>query len=1180
MSASHDRFLGRTVSDYKIESKLREDRLGTIFLAHHTALDEHVAFRVLAPEYATDRGTLETLIRSAQALARTNSPYILRTFRMLKPQGEFCIAMRHAEGGELGQQIAELGPLPEKKAASIAHQIALGLVAAEKVGVRHGDLHPGNIHLTRAGRVKIAHFGLPTRCEVSNALDQTRVVQGTPEYMAPEVCRGNVAVDHRADLYSLGCLLFTMLTGAPPFREESIANLMVKHLLEEPPDLASKRSGLSPALQATVMKLLEKEPGHRFANAEELAERLAPLAGEARDKGRISQRLRAPVPVKLDRPQTGEFKIPDLPPPRRIAPAGQPQLKIIAAMVGVAALLFLVFLFRQSLFPKDNAGGEDEIIEQAVTTPVRFVGLMPADGETVHTLRFDLRGRVEELAGSSRTVDFVEVDGRKITLAADGGFSASLELEPGPNEIRLQAAREVLVMTVTVDPEPPAISFRTPLPGDLLGSESVRVVVEAGPTLRAVEVAGQTLEQTAPGEFSATLALAEGAHELTATARDALGTAWPTTISIEVDTSLPEIAIRSPDRAWVQSTALTVTVEVLSGEVERLQVNGVAARRRGDLYEAEIEVRANGTTTVEALLVDARGREARAQHEVQVDSEKPEIRVIAPADGALLGSMGLEVELDVPGEDIVEVRADGEVLRKLEGNYWGLLDLEDGRHTIALSAEDRAGNRTQREIEVRVDLTEPTLIVADVVLSYDTCFVTLQADEDLASVQVEIADPQPVRGRRVEIRHLLGGGQTTFFLTASDLAGNETDIEIDIPQKALDEEHLRRFTEGSEALERLRETPGDAALLAHAVRNLEVAATLSPYTAEAPYQLARAWALGGEPEKAVQALDRAFQNDFEDLEQLVDEPDLATVRYSLALQEVITRYFYLEKMIEGMTDAGLWWKPTNVQEAATHDVFLPVAARGALGIDFALIPPGEFLMGSPSSERGRDDDEERHTVTLSHAFYLAAHELTQARFESVMEYNPSLHEGEELPVDNLSWLEAIDFCNTLSSIEGLDPVYALEDEERDAGGRLLAAQVRYLGRERSGYRLPTEAEWEYACRAGSRDPFAFGRSLKDDEARFEADASAAVGSYAPNDWGLYDMHGNVFEWCWDVYGPLGDAAAVDPIGVMLEGDRVLRGGAWASPEADCRAAARQPEGALKPGTAGLRLVRSIVLETE
>jgi formylglycine-generating enzyme required for sulfatase activity len=229
----------------------------------------------------------------------------------------------------------------------------------------------------------------------------------------------------------------------------------------------------------------------------------------------------------------------------------------------------------------------------------------------------------------------------------------------------------------------------------------------------------------------------------------------------------------------------------------------------------------------------------------------------------------------------------------------------------------------------------------------------------------------------------------------------------------------------------------------------------------------------------------------------------------------------------------------------------------------AWIPPGTFIMGSPVTEVGQNPDETQHTVTLSRGFYIGKYLVTQSDFLTVLGKNPSCYSSSNLlytddlsrPVEQVSWNDAQTYCTQLTQAE-------------QVAGHLPTGWV---------YRLPTESEWEYACRAGTITAFYFGNAIYDGMANFssyyEYDASIgdipdpnpsgyvgmtlAVGSYSPpNPWGLFDPHGNVGEWCQDWYGTYPAGPVTDPQGAASGSARVFRGGAWNYVGLYCRSAAR------------------------
>ena len=266
-----------------------------------------------------------------------------------------------------------------------------------------------------------------------------------------------------------------------------------------------------------------------------------------------------------------------------------------------------------------------------------------------------------------------------------------------------------------------------------------------------------------------------------------------------------------------------------------------------------------------------------------------------------------------------------------------------------------------------------------------------------------------------------------------------------------------------------------------------------------------------------------------------------------------------------------------------------IAASCAFADDgMIFVKGGKFLMGSPTSENWRSSDETQHEVTLSD-FWIAPYEVTQKEYTSLMHDNPSTFEGDSLPVDSVLWIEAVRFCNAKSESEGLTPAYRIDGEKVTWD---LSAD---------GYRLPTESEWEYSCRAGTSTPFNLEHSIGADEANFYGHypyeieenyfsqhklstkpgiyrgETVNVGSFTPNKLGLYDMHGNVGEWCWDIYAPYPSGKSTNPTGPETGTRRINRGGGWndfaKNMRSAYRAAAPQER---RLYNVGFRLVRGAV----
>jgi formylglycine-generating enzyme required for sulfatase activity len=246
----------------------------------------------------------------------------------------------------------------------------------------------------------------------------------------------------------------------------------------------------------------------------------------------------------------------------------------------------------------------------------------------------------------------------------------------------------------------------------------------------------------------------------------------------------------------------------------------------------------------------------------------------------------------------------------------------------------------------------------------------------------------------------------------------------------------------------------------------------------------------------------------------------------------------------------------------------------SIGAKLVLIPAGEFVMGASAGDGNADSWElPQHSVRIHEPFYIGTTEVTQGQFRAVTGRSPSrFHGSDDHPVEQVSWHDAVAFCNALSAKEGLSPFYTLAG--RNAG---------VPDRHSPGYRLPTEAEWEYACSAGSTERFYFGSAsaLLDRFAWYKANSlgrSHPVGQKGPNNFGLYDMLGNVWEWCGDRFSEsyYRVSPAADPTGPAAGRRCVYRGGSWNHEPRHCRSTTRHSEPPeVRDSRLGFRLARSV-----
>jgi eukaryotic-like serine/threonine-protein kinase len=291
--------IGRVVGKYKILGQLGEGGMGIVYRAAHVVLGSPAAVKVLLPQFTKDTVVVDRFFQEAKAASGIRHAGVVEVFDYGRlPNGQAYIAMELLRGEDLASFLARHGKLAAPLAAQIAMQVLSALDATHMVGVIHRDLKPDNIYLVRdtsapgAIRVKILDFGIAKLVGTSDAAQRTPrpktkggSILGTPAYMAPEQCRGGVELDARADLYAVGCILFELLTGRPPFVGGGDGEVMAMHIYEPPPRLSNLEPGLPVELDALLAKLLTKVPDDRIPSAAyALAslERagLAPVVGE------------------------------------------------------------------------------------------------------------------------------------------------------------------------------------------------------------------------------------------------------------------------------------------------------------------------------------------------------------------------------------------------------------------------------------------------------------------------------------------------------------------------------------------------------------------------------------------------------------------------------------------------------------------------------------------------------------------------------------------------------------------------------------------------------------------------------------------------------------------------------------------------------------------------------------
>ncbi|HEX3424876.1 MAG TPA: protein kinase [Acidimicrobiales bacterium] len=251
---------------YRIQRHLATGGMAEVYLAHDQLLDRPVAVKVLFPELARDPTFVERFRREAQAAARLNHPNIVSVYDFGQDGAAFYIVMEYVEGRPLSAIIRAEAPMAPERAAAIAAEVAAGLEAAHREGIIHRDVKPANVLVTDDGMVKVADFGIARATDARMDLTMPGMVIGTATYLSPEQAQG-AAVDQRSDVYSLGLVLYEMLTGQAPFRGDNLNAVAYKQLNEVPPPPSSINPAVSPALDAAVLRSITYDAAGRPPSA-------------------------------------------------------------------------------------------------------------------------------------------------------------------------------------------------------------------------------------------------------------------------------------------------------------------------------------------------------------------------------------------------------------------------------------------------------------------------------------------------------------------------------------------------------------------------------------------------------------------------------------------------------------------------------------------------------------------------------------------------------------------------------------------------------------------------------------------------------------------------------------------------------------------------------------------------
>ncbi len=1147
---------GQRLGDFQIGGVIGEGGMGLVYRARQISLDRRAALKALASNLTSDDGLVRRFFAEAHSASVIQSQHVVQVFFAGEISGNVFYAMEFVDGGDLAlmaRQARDAGsPVPAGLVAQLMSQAARGLQAAAEHGIVHRDIKPQNLLLSPEGVVKIADFGI-AKVLGEQSLTLAGQSVGTPAYCSPEQGRGQ-PVDHRSDLYSLGVVLYELLTGSKPFSGSDANALIYQHNYVEPKAPRQIDAAIPETLEAVCMRLLQKEPDQRFQSAAEVAEILERFViGEQPTQLPWTPTLGTGAPAAFARDHGG-WK-------RWLWPAVAAAGILVAGGIATALLVTGDGKTRDEVLRHRAALA---VLDRAEPIPASAVGDLSWLARELGGGNPDVRrwqDKLTRVATLEKRLRELDVPGdltaaRHQALAADLAAYQADTGASGPLVERWRGSlarydREVTALRgelAALDAPPPLARTVVERCRPPLERYAAMVASDDAALMRWRQVEARRTAEIA--------ALASSLSRLDA-ADTVLTAALGETLTAELARFVALEGDDATTRARrVRLDAFAKDLAALRGRLARIdRVETVtiplAQELTPDLDRHRALVAANDPVQAgwEAKVATGRARAAALRRDLAtlLDATKvldaaaltaatrslAEYRALVSSDDGNL--LAWERRLAREQADIDALRAVAKCLdgqRRLaaadreactvavdtlaQRGFTGGVELEGWRRRLA---QDQAATAQLRN-------SLRALALAGALHTAEAGQLTTKLAESVGAADPELQNIEARRAVSLRLRARL----VPLDAVRPEPEGVTTLLN----------DYAALVPAGDADLARWR---GKVARIA------EVVAVLTPLdTPGRPYAQATA--------------------DLEKLTALVGKDDPRVVRWSARLADCAafrSRLAALDRLMvlelkpkhPPETDLAAWeilvgkddpeavrWRARLIQlsgpptpawaSAAGRDRFGPwiAATVGANTVRLRHVPVGDTRIGSPEDEPGREADERQTRIRLSASYWLAETEVTQALWKTVMDSDPSRFPGAQRPVESVSATEAETF------------------------GQRLAQRL-----PGSAFRLPTAAEWEHACRAGGEGRW-FGpdgpvgeNQLKDTAHHGRSEGHQDVGVLLPNAFGLYDLHGNVWEWCADRFGPQFADGSDDPIG-RRGSQREIRGGSWADPAKALRAANR------------------------
>ena len=1218
---------GLTLGDYVVLDRIGQGGMGQVFKARHKVMKRVVALKTLPAAATNSERAVQRFHREVEVAARLSHPNIVTAYDAGESHGLHYLVMEHVDGDDLATVVKQRGRLTVKTVIDYILQAAKGLEYAHKQKVIHRDIKPSNLLLDREGTIKVLDMGLarlnqamgPDQSE-QETLTGTGQVMGTIDFMPPEQAENTKQADERSDIYSLGCTLYYLLTGEAIYHGDTTVMKILAHRETEIPSLRRELPEVSEQLDAIYQKMVAKKPDDRYGSMAEVIAELEKCASPPEEIPETATFEGITPRGKLAGDQTLDLNMPVISPVdefRKARPKKAKKVKlekkhIIFGSIAVGVLLILgllgvVFSMQTPegtlIVEVNQANAEISVDDGKVTLK------SPSDSEPVEV----------EVAEGKHTL--------KITKGGFHTFAREFEITSGGEEV-IRVTLVPLEKEVVAKPRPAPVSQPVAVSSsegnwalEFDGTDD-HVFVRGGRPIQAESPLTVECWLTFPSdppskhsvvfEYGNFCALRDsGQRHLSCQFKNETGGTLVGARDRRPGTTVHAALVydngdcrffingRPPMELFIWDDETQATIRAPHGSfwpdpnLDHADLFLGANNPKGDFYPFHgtiDEVRISNIARYTEDFTPQRRFEPDEHTMALYHFDEGSGDVLKDSsgnghDGKIVGAKWVKIDEGVGVADAVADDPDRRAAEWVLGIGGKVVILEDGEERwISTAASIPQGDFTV----IQCNLEDCTLVD-------DTGLLNLRGLTEL---------------RRLFLQHTsvgdkglgnLGRQPNLQELSIAHTVVTDAGLEPLGRMQSLANLHLSDTAITDSGLEYLRGTNnlGRLAIIGTIITGeglssvpTLVAVSVNPnfLTEENIAALKRngsikLLAIQKPGDFDVQRLHQLKGLEYlfflEGAEDSLTDAELVALRAALPDCVVRTEWDkYMAIVRELLEPDGpklphppLAIAPFTPEEAEQHQqawadyLGVPVEFTNSIGMKMVLIPPGEFMMGATDSDEDAEDDEKpQHKVRITKPYEIAACEVTVKQFRAFVgevEYrteaekagldnnwqNPGFEQTDEHPVAWVSWNDTQAFCDWLGENEG----------------RL--------------YRLPTEAEWEFACRSGSTTRWFCG----DTEAQLEnfawfarngGDGTKPSGQKQANVWGLFDMCGNVWEWCSDQY------ASYD-IQVINSRDRVLRGGAFDNPPCYLRSSDRRQFRASESGfNGGFRLARTTISGTK